>query len=267
MLERERHRMILRLVTERSIISVGDLVALLGASEASIRRDINALAERGEINRVRGGAEAVRPRYEAHLVGMPFALSRQIAVPEKRAIARAACELIEPTDSIIISGGTTTHRLIEYLADRELDILTNSFAIAAELITKSRNRITLPGGTIFREQGLILSPYADNTIKNFRATKLFTGCYGISRFGIMQTDPLIVHSDIELIDRSESVIVLADSRKLRQRSPMIVAQLNRVSTLITDSGARAEDLEALRSEGLKIILAQVTEREEDQPQS
>ena len=115
MLERERHRLILKLVNERSIVSVGELVELLVASEATIRRDINSMAERGEVKRIRGGAEAVRPRLEAHLVGMPFSLSRDIGVAQKRAIARAAADLIVPGDSLIISGGTTTFALAEFL--------------------------------------------------------------------------------------------------------------------------------------------------------
>src|SRR5512138_405625 len=108
MLERERHHLILKLVEERSIVGVAELLRLLGASEATIRRDINTLAERGEIKRIRGGAEAVRPRHQPHLVGMPFAMSQNISVPQKRAIARAAASLIEPGESIIIHGGTTT---------------------------------------------------------------------------------------------------------------------------------------------------------------
>lgn len=263
MLERERHRMIVKLLSERSVISVTELVELLGASEASIRRDINALAEQGSIKRVRGGAESLHPRYEAHLAGVPFALNQHVAVEEKRAIARMASQLIKPSDSIIITGGTTTYALVEYLRDLEIDILTNSFQIAAQLLSTSRNRITLPGGTIFREQGLVLSPYADNTIKHFRATKLFAGCFGISRFGIMETDPLIVHSETELLDRAEEIIVLADSRKLLQRSAMIVAPLARISTLITDSGAKPEELDQLRSAGLKVIVAESIERSEE----
>lgn len=257
MIERERHRMILKLLASRSIVSVTELVELLGASEASIRRDISTLAELGQIKRIRGGAESLHPRYEAHLVGAPFELSQQIAIPEKRAIARAACELIEPSDSIIVTGGTTTYALVEYLANREIDILTNSFQIAAQLLTTSRNRITMPGGTVYREQGLVLSPYPDSTIANFRATKLFMGCFGINRFGIMETDPLIVHSATALLDRAEEIIVLADGRKLQQRSAMIVAPLSRVSTLVTDEEARPQDLDTLRSAGVKVIVAQV----------
>ena len=261
MLERERHRMILKLLGERSIISVTELVELLGASEASIRRDINALGERGEIKRVRGGAESLNPRFEAHLAGVPFALNQQVSGAQKRAIAREATKLIAPTDSIIVAGGTTTHALIEFLAAYEIDILTNSFNIAAQLLASSRCRITLPGGTIFREQSLVLSPFVDNTIKNFRATKMFTGCHGINRFGIMQLDPLIVHSETELLERAEQIIVLADSRKLRQQSAMIVAPLTRVHTLITDSDAFAQDLEPLRAAGVNIIIAVADEQD------
>src|SRR5215510_8312515 len=123
MLEAERQRLILRLVHEHSVISVAQLVETLGASEATVRRDINALADAGQIRRIRGGAEALTPRHDAHLVGVPFDLNRQVSAPQKRAIARAAAELITDGDSIIINGGTTTFALVEFLAWRALDIL------------------------------------------------------------------------------------------------------------------------------------------------
>ena len=261
MLEKERHNLILKLVDERSIVSVGDLLALLGASEATIRRDINALAEKGEVKRIRGGAEAVRPRHQPHLVGMPFAMSQDVSVPQKRAIARAAAELIVPGESIIINGGTTTFALVEFLADHELDILTNSFPIAAKLLATSRNRITLPGGTIYREQNIVLSPFSNDTIDNFWGHKLFTGCYGINRFGMMEADPLIVQAQTKLLKRTEDVIVMADSSKLRQKSAMIVTGLERISTLITDDGAKPEELDVLKAAGIKVIVATVSEED------
>lgn len=262
MLERERHNLILKLVQERSIVSVGDLLDLLGASEATIRRDINALAERGEVKRIRGGAEAVRPRHQPHLVGMPFAMSQDISVPQKRAIARAAAELIEPGESIIINGGTTTFALVEFLVDSDLDILTNSFPIAAKLLATSRNRITLPGGTIFREQNIVLSPFDNDTTESFWGNKLFTGCYGLNRFGMMEADPLIVQAQTKLLKRTQHVVVMADSSKLRRKSSMIVAGLDRIATIVTDDGARPEELEEFASAGIRIIVAKVLEADE-----
>ncbi|HEV8442535.1 MAG TPA: DeoR/GlpR family DNA-binding transcription regulator [Steroidobacteraceae bacterium] len=262
MLEKERHNLILKLVEERSIVSVGDLLDLLGASEATIRRDINALAERGEVKRIRGGAEAVRPRHQPHLVGMPFAMSQDVSVPQKRAIARAAAALIAPGESIIINGGTTTYALVEFLENSDLDILTNSFPIAAKLLATSRNRITLPGGTIFREQNIVLSPFENDTVASFWGNKLFVGCYGLNRFGMMEADPLIVQAQTKLLKRCEHVIVMADSSKLRRKSAMIVAGLDRIQTIVTDDGARPEELEDFRSAGIKVIVAKVLPEDE-----
>ena len=260
MLERERHTIILKLVNDRSIVSVVELASLLNASEATIRRDINAMSEQGTVRRIRGGAEAVRPRHEAHLVGMPFALSKDQCVAEKRAIAQAAAQLIEGDEAIIIQGGTTTFALVEFLADTELDILTNSFPIAARLLETSRNRITLPGGTLFREQNIVLSPFDNDATSNFQARTMFAGCYGIGRFGITETDPLIVRAETRLLQRAERLVVMADSRKLRNRSSMVVAGLDRVSVLVTDAGARPDELEVFRAAGIQVIVAEVPEQ-------
>jgi DeoR family ulaG and ulaABCDEF operon transcriptional repressor len=257
MIEAERHRLIHKLVDERSIVSLSDLVETLGASEATVRRDIGAMAEQGKINRIRGGAESVRPRHEVHLVGSPFALSKSIAVAEKRAIARAAAELIAPGDSLIITGGTSTYALVEFLPSENLDILTNSIPIVTQLLATSRNRVTLPGGTIYREQNIVLSPFEDDASNHFWGKTLFTGCFGLNHFGIMEADPLIVQSQTRLLRRCEQLVVMADSRKLKQRSSIVVADLSRVTALITDDGATDRELEPIRAAGVKVIRAPV----------
>lgn len=257
MLERERQSLIVRLVEERSFISVTDLLGLLHVSEATIRRDIATLAERGEVRRIRGGAETLRPRRQMPLKGMPFSVSSGIAAAQKRAIARTAATLIAPGDSILINGGTTTYALAEFLTTQRVDILTNSFPIAAALLATSQNRVTLPGGTIFREQNIILSPFQADSMGNFWGRKLFTSCYAINRLGLLEADPLIVQAQTNLLQRAEEVVVLADSRKLRLHSSMIVAGLERISILITDNGASTEDLEPFVAANLQVMIAEV----------
>ncbi len=263
MLETERHRLITKLLQERSVVSIADLVETLGASEATVRRDINAMADRGEIRRIRGGAESLTPRHEAHLVGRPFSLSRGIGVAHKGAIARATAALIKDGESIIINGGTTTFALVEFLADRNLDILTNSIPIVSKLLATSRNRVQLPGGTVYREQDIVLSPYDNDNIEHFWGSKLLTGCHGLNRFGMMETDPLVVQAETKLLKRAEDLIVMADSLKFGQRSSMIVAPLERISTLVTDSGATEDDLKLFRDAGIKVIIAEVKAEDED----
>jgi len=253
MLEAERHRLILNLLGERSVASIQDLVEILDASEATVRRDINGLADAGRIRRIRGGAEALTPRFEAHLVGVPYALNLGVCAAQKRAIARAAAALIQDGESILINGGTTTYSMVEFLATKSLDILTNSLPIVTQLMATSRNRVTLPGGTIYREQNIVLSPYENDAIEHFWGKKLFTGCYGLNRFGLMEADPLIVQAELKLLKRCEEIIVLADSRKLRQQSAMVVTDLKRISTLITDREATPEELESFRGAGFGVI--------------
>ena len=264
MLETERHRLIAKLVQERSVVSIADLVETLGASEATVRRDINAMADRNLIRRIRGGAESLSPRHEAHLVGVPFALSQGIRVAQKRAIARAAAMLIEDGESILINGGTTTFALVEFLADRSLDILTNSIPIVSKLLVTSRNRVQIPGGTVYREQNIVLSPYDNDNTEHFWGSKLLTGCFGLNRFGMMETDPLIVQAETKLLKRADELVVMADSRKLGQRSSMIVAPLNRIGTLVTDNGATEDDLKLFRDAGIKVVIADVLAEDEEQ---
>jgi DeoR family ulaG and ulaABCDEF operon transcriptional repressor len=255
-LERERQRLILKTAEERSVVSVTDLCDLLGASEATIRRDIVAMAERGEIRRVRGGVEALEPRYQPQLVGRPFAVSQEVQAPQKRAIARVAAGMMRRGESIIIGAGSTTYCLAEFLEGMSLDILTSSFPLASHLVAQSRNRITLPGGPVYREQGIVLSPFESDVARHFRGERMFTSCYGLNRFGLMENDPLIVQSQIRLMASAETVVVLADSRKLRQQSSMIVVEPGRIGTLITDWEARPEELEPFRALGIEIIQAE-----------
>lgn len=256
MLEAERQRLILRLVEQQSVVSVGRLVEVLCASEATVRRDITALAQSGQLRRIRGGAEALTPRREPRLVGIPFELSLGVAAKQKSAIARAAVDLIEDGESIIINGGTTTYAMAEYLGDHKLDILTNSIAIVTKLLA-SRNRVSLPGGTVYREHNIVLSPYPNDVIEHTWASTLFTGCYGITRFGLMETDPLLIQAEMKLLDRAEKIVVLADSRKLRQCSSMLLVGLERIRTLVTDAGATEAELQPLKAAGLSIVIVDV----------
>src|SRR5260370_42425624 len=99
MLEAERRRLIATIVQQRSVVAVTELVEMLGASEATVRRDVNAMAEHGQIRRIRGGVESLTPRHEAHLVGMPFELGQAMPVGENRARVRARAA------PILVGGG------------------------------------------------------------------------------------------------------------------------------------------------------------------
>jgi DeoR family transcriptional regulator, ulaG and ulaABCDEF operon transcriptional repressor len=253
--ERERWHIILTQVRERGVIRVRELVAATGASSATLRRDLVKLEEMGQVRRMHGGIAAIEASQQSHLETRPFGLSRTLNADRKRLVAEAAAGLCIDGESIIINAGSTTWFMAEFLRRRRMQILTNSFPIAQELIVTSQNRIVLPGGELYREQGIILSPFDEDAIQHFTASKMFMSCFAITPMGIIEGDPLIARAEAKLLSRADRLIVIADSSKFQPRGSMAVCQLNRVDTLITDEGAPEHMIDHLRQLGIKVIIA------------
>ncbi len=254
--ERERWQKILTMVRERRVIRVTDLTAELLASSATLRRDLVKLEEMGQLKRVHGGAEAIEAAAQSHLSTRAFGVSQTLNAERKRAVARIAANMCKDGDSIIINAGSTTWFMAEFLRDRRMQILTNSVPISYELISTSNNRIVLPGGEVYREQGIILSPFDEDAIQHFTASKMFMSCYAITNMGIIEGDPLIARAEAKLLARAEQLVVIADSSKFEQRGSMAVCQLSRVHTLVTDADAPAHMLDHIRAQGVDVIISE-----------
>ncbi|WP_134494711.1 DeoR/GlpR family DNA-binding transcription regulator [Microvirga pakistanensis] len=253
--ERERHRIILSLVQERPVATIQDLMELTEASEATIRRDIAALHVQGRLRRVRGGAEALHPQQISPLAAKPFRISEGENATMKRAIAREAVALCSDGDAIIINGGTTTFQMVHYLTARRMQVFTNSFAIAEHLIKHSKNQVMLPGGSVYRDQSIILSPFDNDVTRNFYARRMFMGAQGVGPVGVMEQDALIIQAEQKLINQADELVLMVDSTKFRRRSSLILCPLNRVSTLITDDGIPDAARTMIEEAGIKLIVA------------
>ena len=261
--EKERHRIILSAVQEKPVVTVPELVDLTDSSEATIRRDIAALHLQKRLRRVRGGAEAVTPPQFMGIAGRPFSVNETLHVSEKRAIAREAVALCADGEPIIINGGTTTFQMVHFLATRRMTIFTNSFPIADHLLKHSKNTVMLSGGTIYREQNIILSPFDNDVTRNFYARRMFMGAQGLGPLGLMEGDPLLIQAEQKLIDQADELVVLVDSSKFRQRSSLILCGLKRISTVITDEGLENRDARMLEDAGVALIVAKSNSKPEE----
>lgn len=257
--ESERHRLILSVLQERPMATVRELVALTESSEATIRRDIGALDRQGRLRRMRGGAEALEAAPMPGLAGRTFAYNKGINVERKRAIARAAVEMCRDGESIIINGGTTTFQMVHYLAARRLEILTNSFPIAEHLLYNSKNTVILPGGAVYREQNIILSPFANDGSRHFSAQRMFMGAQGVGPQGITEADPLVIQAEEKLIGQAEELVVLVDSSKFLRHTSLVLCPLDRVATIVTDDGIAAEARALVEAAGVGLVVVPVPE--------
>jgi DeoR family ulaG and ulaABCDEF operon transcriptional repressor len=257
--ERERWQVIKALLKERSLVRIADACRATGASEASVRRDFARLAEQGLATRVHGGLEAIPGAATAagdvlSLATRAFDVSQTLNVAAKRAIAKAAVALCADGDTIIVNGGTTTYQMGEFLRERRLKVLTNSYPLAEVLIHNSKCRVALPGGEVYREQGMIVSPFDEDAIQHYSATRMFMSAISIGPLGVIEGDPLLARAESKLLKRADKLVVLADSSKFISRGSLVVCPLSRIHTLITDAAAPAAALDMLRESGVHIVV-------------
>jgi DeoR family ulaG and ulaABCDEF operon transcriptional repressor len=265
MVNHNRRKRLLKLLAEHQTVTVQQLIGWLDASPATVRRDINWLADRKLLARTRGGARDLEQKSRAHsLSSETFDNNIQCYASCKRAIARHAASMCSDEETIIINGGTTTFMMAEFLAKKHLKILTNSFLMAERLLVSSENEIIVPGGTIYREQNVILSPFDNDITQHHYASKMFMSAYGVSLLGLMEADPVLIQAEKRLISQTEELIVLADSSKFVRKAALILCGLDRVSTVITDAGVSDSTIQMLEHYGISVIVVQPDEVEAEE---
>jgi DeoR family ulaG and ulaABCDEF operon transcriptional repressor len=249
----DRTRTILDFLRDRPFATVHDLTAVLGTSPATVRRDIAQLHDLGSVRKVFGGIAAVEGYGTPERSARPFAENKMIAVEAKAAIAAAAEQLVRDGDSLIIHGGSTCYLFAQRLARRNLRIYTNSMPLAATLAAEGSCHLTVAGGDLYREPGILYAPNAGPP--EFYASKFFIGAQAIDGSGLMESSPLIAREIERLIARTDEVVVLADSRKFSVRTRHHVLSLSRIATLVTDNGISDVDHAMLVDAGITVVVA------------
>jgi DeoR family ulaG and ulaABCDEF operon transcriptional repressor len=252
----EREAAILELMAGSGFVSFRELERKLDASPATIRRDLERLAGEGHVVRVHGGAKLPGESAASSLTGVPFHQNINLNRAAKEAIGRAAADLCQPGEGVIIDGGSTTLQMCPHLDGLGLQVLTNSLHIVSALLPQGGTRITVPGGSVFREQNIILAAAGDDLMPRFHAPKLFMGAAAVGAQGVMQADIVLVAAERRFIERAEKVILLVDSSKFAGPSGHVVCGLDEVDTIVTDDGLSESHRTLLRKAGVQLIVAE-----------
>ena len=252
MLERERKQTIFRLLDLHTFASIHDIVEATGASEATIRRDFIELESEKKLRRVRGGVELTHERGAAVQVEAP--LDRRVSVNQekKRRIARQACKLVEPGETIMIDGGSTTFHMAEYLATLNVTVVTNSFAIAEHLVRHSRCTVIIPEGTVNPSSQLILNNLSADPFANYNVKRAFMGVEGITETTLTNSEPLLIQMERAMIAHAQELIILADDSKFGKIGHLILCPVEKVARIITSPQADPSIVKALRTKGIEI---------------
>lgn len=240
LLAHQRRALIVETVRQTGAVRVAELVAQLGVSDMTIRRDLDSLAQAGAVQKVHGGAVAVAEK-SAEEPG--FEAKSALESAAKAVIADAAAALVEPGTVVGLSAGTTTHAVASRLLKvPRLTVVTNSLPIADMLRTAAVESpgqvpaVLLTGGMPTPSAALV-GPLADQSISSLHLDLLILGAHGVSeRAGLTTPNLAEAQTNRALVAAARRVVVAADHTKWGVVGLSSFARLDEVDWLIMDEG-------------------------------
>lgn len=229
----ERHTRIRDLLRSDGKVSVERIVAELGVSRETIRRDLLELADRGEIRRVHGGAVLSGDE-------PPIDVRHATRVREKRAIAKKVSALVESGQTIFMDAGSTMTVVAEALATRSgLTIVTNSVDVAARFAARDDNEVRLLGGRFDARIGRTHGSATIAEIARYQAHLAILSPVGIEA-GVGASSFELEEAEIAraMCANARSVVIAADHSKIGVRSRIAWCASERIDVLVTDTRAK-----------------------------
>ena len=243
----DRHRLIAKAVKESGSATVTELAELVGASEMTVRRDLDTLAEQGAVERVRGGARTLLLRGEEP----PFALRAHEAADAKRRIAAEVCRLIADGETVVLDSGTTCLEVARLLRGRLVTVMPLSLP-AIHVLSDALTATTLlvPGGRPRAAEGSLTGPLALASLATLRFDTAIVGCCGLGAIeGLTAYDLDDAAVKKAAIASTRRIVAAADGTKLGRTAHAYVGPSALIHTLVTDTTAPAEEVAALERAG------------------
>jgi len=250
----ERRHRIIELLRAHGRVTVEALAVRFATSAVTIRTDLTALEAAGMLERTHGGALLRQDDDD-----QPLTVKRTLHLAEKVSIAKVAATLIQDGETIILDSGTTTAEIakqIRKIEGRSINVITNALNIAVLLADVPFVRLIMPGGILRPESNSLSGHMAEAALANLQADRLFLGADGLDpERGVMTPHLPEAQLNAKMIEISRQVIVVADSSKLLRRNISLIARVEQLHMLITDSAANPEVVAELRRRGVEVRLA------------
>lgn len=252
----ERHEEIVKLVNTLGEVSVDELAERLGMSKETVRRDLVSLDASGRIHKFHGGARTPPNGSTEPLGEGPFSVRLSENRAGKREIARAAASLLVPGDSLFLDTGTTTLLFAEAIVSLpRLTVITNSSRIASVVAAGADHKVFLIGGAYSHDASETVGTLAVEQIQRFRARYAFLTVGALDQSGLLDFDERETQIARAMIERVETVNVLADSSKFSKRGIFEVASWSQVGRLVSDRLPPKPIADAMRAAGTETLLA------------
>jgi DeoR/GlpR family transcriptional regulator of sugar metabolism len=247
----ERMRHVLRLLETRDYVPVAELSESFAVSEVTVRSDLGELARQGLVARIRGGVRALQPGQTE--VG--FDLRLRLEVERKRAIARAAANMVDEGEAVALDASTTAYYLaLELRSKRELVVVTNGLLVATALADAPGITVLVTGGILRLSAMSLVGDLGTEVLRRTRINRGFLGARGLSLSrGLMDLNPDEVRIKQEMADACEEVYGIFDGTKWHRSALLAFVPVEDLAGIVTDSSAPPAGVEAWRAAGVDVI--------------
>jgi len=253
MLPEQRSSLLVEILQENQIGYLADLAHRLGVSINTVRRDLKQLEVQGLVRRIRGGAFYTKQAD----VEAPLDVRWREHTEEKRRIAVAAADLIEPDEIALLDAGSANLYLARELRGKKrLTVVTCSLPVMWELRDDPQINLVGLGGELYRQEKYFHGPQVDQGLAQLRADKLFLGIVSIeAEHGLSELHLAEIPLKRAMMQVAHERIVLADGSKVGHSSFFHLCAVSEVDMLITDSSADPAEIAKLEQAGLKVLVA------------
>jgi len=252
LLNEERRRAILDLLSHQGRVLVTELAHQFQTSQVTIRKDLEILHAHGLVHRTHGGA---LPSREGALEDPTLREKEKLHHQEKLRIADYAVQNVKEGQVLILDSGTTTTAIARSLRTfQNLTIITNAVNIAAEL-AGTAVEVILTGGTLRKNSFSLVGPIAEETLRRLSADVLFLGVDGFDvHFGLSTPNLLEAKVNRVMVEVAKKTVAVCDSSKFGRRSLSMIVPPSALQEVITDRAAPKSDLRVLKQAGIEVTL-------------
>lgn len=255
LLPAQRRQRIVEFLHRHGAVTLQQLEQALRVSVSTLRRDLDALAAEGEVDRTHGGALL---RHQEYSTFEPdHVAAAELSPREKEAIGRAAAAALVPRQSVIFdSGSTVTEAARAALARRiPLVAVTNDLAIAQLLGSSPLIRVHVLGGVLREGSHTLIGESVIEGARAIGADVLLMGAHAVTDGVMTETAPEVAAVKRVLIRAAASKRLLVDSSKFRPRAFMTIGNVADLDEVITDDGIDADEAKRVRALGVRLTLA------------
>ncbi|MCH2114875.1 MAG: DeoR/GlpR family DNA-binding transcription regulator [Pirellulales bacterium] len=255
-----RRQRIMAQLLDKKQVTVKELASVLDVSNATVRRDLRALADEQGLNLTHGGASLSQQRdysYQAKALR---------ATEAKSVVGRLAGGLVRDGDHIFLDSGTTCSEVVPHLKQKhDVTVLANSARFAPELEGTSAHLFMI-GGEYRPARMDTVGPMAMASLNTIRGYIAFIGTDGINmEFGPSASDIESAHLHRQVVQNASATNLLVDHSKFGSASLFQIVDWSQIDQIVTDRAPPTEWVQFFSEKKIDVVYPAAIDPEKSHP--